>query len=166
MRDFAGKYQLLLNLMAAACLRKVVTGLDYHYIASLLILTTVFKCLGTEETSWWTLGGEILSHPCLIYDSSWSAVKGRLCPILLFMMLLMFSGLERAGLQADQSYTRTPLLWGNPVVTDAVWGFWPEAPKITIIDFHICLLSTEMSPLTWNCFHGFKYSRLWTFHSL
>ena len=44
--------------------------------ASPLLLTTVCKHLGTEETSCWTSGRGMLSHSCLMEDSSCSAALG------------------------------------------------------------------------------------------
>ncbi len=93
-----------------------------HCVASLLLLTTVCKRLGSEETSCWSFERGMLSHSCLTYDSSCSTVLGLLCQIFCFMIGQMFSTSERSGLQAGQFSTRTLQLQSHAVVMDAVWG--------------------------------------------
>lgn len=69
--------------------KKVMTGCVYNCVASTLLLTTVHKCLGSEESSWWTFGRGI-SHSC------------QLCCIFQFTMRQICEISERSGLPACQ----------------------------------------------------------------
>uniref|UniRef100_A0A9J7X4R8 Transposase n=1 Tax=Cyprinus carpio carpio TaxID=630221 RepID=A0A9J7X4R8_CYPCA len=100
--------------------KKLGQGHVYHCVASPLLFITVCKRLGTEETSFSSLGIGMLSHSCLIQASSCSTVLGLLCRIFLFMMHQMFSMGERSGLQTGHFSTRILLLHSNDVVIDAV----------------------------------------------
>lgn len=64
--------KLILNLRAAAGVIKVGTGPCFHCVASPLLLTTVYKRLGSEESSCWMFGKGMLSHCCLIEDPNCS----------------------------------------------------------------------------------------------
>ena len=85
-------------------------------------LTTLNKCLGTEDTNCWSFVGGILSHSCLMYSFSCSTVRGLRCRILRFIMRHTFSMGDRSGLQAGQSSTRTLLLRSHAVVKRAECG--------------------------------------------
>jgi len=85
--------------------KKLGQGHVYPCVASSLLLTTVSKCLATEETSFWTFGRGLLSH-------SWSDIG--------LQMLQMFSVDEMFSLQAGQSSTWTPPLRSHTVVIDAI----------------------------------------------
>lgn len=74
-------------------------GHIYHCVASPLILTAVYKHLGTVETGCWTFGRAILSHSFLIEAYSCSTILGLLCH---FVIHKLFSNGERLGLQAAQ----------------------------------------------------------------
>lgn len=50
----------ILNLTAANYFKNVLNV--SQCVASTLLLTTVCKCLGTEETGSWTIGRGMLSH--------------------------------------------------------------------------------------------------------
>jgi len=87
--------------------KKLGQGHVSHCAACRLLLTTVCKHLGTEETSCWTVGREMLPHSHLIYISICSTALGLLCHIQRFKMRQIFSTQERSGLQAGQSSTQT-----------------------------------------------------------
>lgn len=69
-------------------------GQSHVYNCVAVLLTSVHKCLRTEDSSCWTSGKWTVSHFCLIYDASYSTVLGLLCHILHFMMCQMFSTSE------------------------------------------------------------------------
>lgn len=77
MYGFRGEDNVILNLIAATRLKKLGTG-------SYLPLCTR---LDTEETTWWIFGTGMLSHSCLLGDSSCS--DGLLRQIFHFMMCQM-----------------------------------------------------------------------------
>ena len=70
--------------------KKLEQGDAYHRVASPLLLTTVYKKLGSEETSCWSLRRGVLSHSCLMQDSSFSTVLGFWSRTFHFMMHQMF----------------------------------------------------------------------------
>ncbi len=98
-------------------------GHIYHSVASPLLFKSVWRCLGIEFLSFWSIGVGIWSHSCLIWVSSYWRVCGRLWCICNLMMHQMFSTGERSGLQADQFSTRTLLLRSRAVEIPAVCGF-------------------------------------------
>jgi len=57
------KCSLILNLMAAACPKQTEAQ---HCVVCPLVLTTVHRCLWTEETMCRTFGRRMLPHSCLI----------------------------------------------------------------------------------------------------
>lgn len=66
-----------------------------------ITLTTLSKCLGTEDTNSWIFESEILSFSFLIYDFSCSRVQGVPCHSLCFIM------------QGVQSGTHVIALWSH-----------------------------------------------------
>ena len=94
----------------------------YHCVKSPLLLTTLNKHLGTDDTNFWSFVSGILCHSCLIYDFSCSTVRGLRCRILRFVMCHTFSRGDRSWLQAGQSSTCTLLLWSHAGVTCAECG--------------------------------------------
>ena len=99
------KYELF-NLMASAHLKKVGAGLCFLLCcaASPLLLTSVCKHLGTEVTSCRTFGRGMLSHTCLILDSSCSAVPSLLCCVFGWWKLWIAGG----SVQHPDSSTTKP----------------------------------------------------------
>ena len=69
--------QLILNLMASTCLKKVGTGSCFP-LCGISSFNNICKHLGAEETSCWSFGRGTLSHSCLKEDSSCSAIPGLL----------------------------------------------------------------------------------------
>ena len=102
--------------------KKLGQGHFHHCVASPLLLTTLNRRLGTEETSFSSLEIGMLSHSCLIQASNCSIVLGLLCCTFLFMMRQMFSIGERSGLQTGHFSTRILLLRSHDVVIDAECG--------------------------------------------
>ncbi len=74
------------------------------------LFTTLKRCLGTEDTKWWSVSGVILSHSSCKQVLRWATVRGLRCRILRFKMRHTFSIGDRSGLQAGQSSTRTLFL--------------------------------------------------------
>ncbi len=86
------------------------------------LFTTLKRRLGTEDTTWWSVSGVILSHSSCKQVLRW-ARWGLSCRILLFKMRHTFSIGDRSGLQAGQSSTRTLFLRSQDFVMCAECGF-------------------------------------------
>ena len=122
------------NFMASTNLgqKKLGQGHFYHCVASPLLLTTLNRRLGTEETSFSSLEIGMLSHSCLIQASNCSVVLGLLCRTFLFMMRQMFSRGERSGLQAAISVPGSfsyvaMMLW---LLQNVVWHYLVEECRV------------------------------------
>ncbi len=87
------------------------------------LFTTLKRCLGTEDTKWWSVSGVILSHSSCKQVLRWATVRGLRCRILRFKMRHTFSIGDRSGLQAGQSSTRTLFLRSQDFVMCAECGF-------------------------------------------
>ncbi len=87
------------------------------------LFTTLKRCLGTEDTKWWSVSGEILSHSSCKQVLRWATVRGLRCHILRFKMRHTFSIGDRSGLQAGQWSTRTLFLRSQDFVMCAECGF-------------------------------------------
>ena len=91
------------------------------------------------------------AHSWCVHGFSCSTVRGRCCPILLFMMHHTFSIGDRSGLQAGQSSTHTLCLRRHAVVTCTEWSLtlscWNRhgvPGKSISLDGSICLPSQRL----------------------
>ncbi len=111
------------------------------------LFTTLKRCLGTEDTKWWSVSGVILSHSSCKQVLRWATVRGLRCRILRFKMRHTFSIGDRSGLQAGQSSTRTLFLRSQDFVMCAECGFcivllkyaWTSLEKMSSWRQHIVL---------------------------
>jgi len=78
----------------------------YHSVASPLLLTTVCKCLGPEETGCWIFGRGMSSYSCLMGDSGW-AQQPWVFSVIFCVSWCTKVG-ERSGQLADESSTLAP----------------------------------------------------------
>ena len=99
--------------------KKLGQGHVHRCLASPLLLTTLNRRLGTEETSF--------------SSSEIGMVLGLLCRTFLFMMRQMFSIGERSGLQTGHFSTRIPfsyaamMLW---LMENVVWHYLVEKCRV------------------------------------
>lgn len=121
-----------------------VLGLSHvcHFVASPLLLTTVGKHLGTEESSWESRGRRKLSRSCLIKGSSFSEVLG-----------LIFLGCIFRYKYKCSCYIQS--------------CYWPVAKKPNFGQAYFCCLLFNISEMRYchqitfffllKCFSQFKY---------
>jgi len=93
-------YNIMKNMNSSGncCHQYISQRLGHQGNAPPLLLTTVCKHLGTEETSCWTFGRGISSHSCPIQYFSCSTVLHLLCRVLCLTMDQMLTADERSGM--------------------------------------------------------------------